>query len=92
MRASSARTSAAQASRTSLVVARMSRLKWQRPGTTLIEPSGTSSMPTVPTRCGTLAARFSTNSTSSATAAAASRRRSIGVVPAWLAMPIISPT
>jgi hypothetical protein len=36
-------------------------------------------------------ARCSRYSASSATAAAASRRRSIGVVPAWLAMPMISP-
>jgi hypothetical protein len=41
----------------------------------------------VPTTSGTAPARFSTNSTSSATAQAASRRRSIGVVPAWLAWP-----
>ena len=51
---------ARSASRTSLVVARMSRLNWQRPGTTLIEPLGTSSMPTVPTTFGTAAARCST--------------------------------
>ena len=91
MRASSACTSAASASRAASVVARRSRLKWQRPGTTLIEPPGTCSMPTVPTTSGTAMARFSTNSASSATATAASRRRSIGVVPAWLAMPTISP-
>ena len=91
MRPASARTSAAQASRTASVVARMSSEKRQRPGTTLIEPPGTSSMPTVPTRSGTDAARRSRNSASSATAAAASWRIVIGVVPAWLAVPSASP-
>jgi len=57
---SSACTSRAQASRTASVVARMSRLKRQRPGTTLIEPAGTSRMPTVATRSGTAAPRRST--------------------------------
>ncbi len=79
---SSASTSLASASRASLVVARRSRLKLQRPGTTLIEPLGTFSMPMVPTTSGTPAARRSTNCASSATATAASRRRFIGVVPA----------
>ena len=60
MAASAPRTSASSASRAALVVARMSRLKWQRPGTTLMEPAGTCSMPTVPTTSGTLAARRST--------------------------------
>ena len=56
---SSASTSATQSSRTGSVVARMSRLKRQRPGMTLVEPPGTSSMPMVPTRFGCSAARFS---------------------------------
>jgi hypothetical protein len=90
--ASSASTSAASASRAASVVALRSRLKRQRPGTTLIDPEGTSSMPTVPTTSGTAAARRSTKSASSATASAASRRRPIGVVPAWLAWPVTSPT
>ena len=50
MAASSASTSRASASRDSLVVARRSRLNLHLPGTTLIEPFGTSSMPTVPTQ------------------------------------------
>jgi hypothetical protein len=41
-------------------------------------------------RVAVRAARCSTYSASSATATAASRRRSIGVVPAWLAMPVTS--
>src|ERR1019366_2326901 len=45
----------------------------------------------VPTRFGTEAARFSRWTASSATAAAASRRLFIGVVPAWLALPRTSP-
>ena len=57
------------------------------PGTTLIEPFGTSSMPTVPTEPASAAARRSTYSNSSAAAVAASRRLPMGVVPAWLAMP-----
>ena len=85
------RMSFAQASRAASVVARTSRLKLQRPGTTLIEPLDTCSMPTVATTSGTADAQRSASSTSSAAAAAASRRRSIGVVPAWLAMPVISP-
>jgi hypothetical protein len=47
-------------------------------------------MPMVPTESPSRAARCSTYSASSATATAASRRRSIGVVPAWLAMPVTS--
>ena len=54
MRCSSARTSAASASRTGSVVARRSRLNRQRPGTTLIDPAGTCSCPTVPTASGTI--------------------------------------
>ena len=92
IRAISAITSAAQASRTASRVARMSRLKRQRPGTTLIEPCGTSSRPTVPTTSGAAAARRSRYRMISATAAAASRRLPIGVVPAWAAMPMASPT
>ena len=90
IRSISASTSAARASRAALVVARRSRLKRQRPGTTLMEPAGTSSWPTVPTTSGTEAARRSTYRMTSAAAAAASRRRFMGVVPAWLAMPWIS--
>ncbi len=89
---SSASTSAAQASRTSSVVARMSRLNWQRPGTTLIEPPGTCSMPIVATTSGTAARALSRIERQLGHGGAASRRRSIGVVPAWLAMPMISPT
>jgi len=69
----------------------MSSVNWQRPGTTLVEPFGTVRMPIVPTRFGAFVARSSRNSASSATAVAASRRVPIGVVPAWLAMPITSP-
>ena len=87
----SASTALAQVSRAASVVARMSMLNWQRPGTTLIEPAGTANMPTVPTTSGTAPASRSTASTSSAAAAAASRRWPIGVVPAWLAMPLMLP-
>ncbi len=87
---SSASTSATSASRCGSVGARRSRLNRQRPGTTLIEPPGTFSMPMVATESPSRAARRSMNSASSATAAAASRRRFIGVVPAWLAMPTAS--
>ena len=65
-------------------------MNWQRPGTTLVEPPGTFRMPMVPTESPSRAARCSTNSASSATATAASRRRFMGVVPAWLAMPVTS--
>ena len=68
----------------------MSSVNRQRPGTTLVEPLGTCSMPIVPTDVPSRVARFSTNSASSATPTAASARRSIGVVPAWLAMPMTS--
>ena len=81
------------ASRAALVVARKSRLNWQRPGTTLTDPLGTCNWPMVPTQVSaTCSARFSTYKANSATAVAASRLRSMGVVPAWLAMPEISPT
>ena len=62
------------------------------PGTTLIEPLGTWSCPMVATESPSAAARFSMYRASSATAQAASRLRSMGVVPAWLAMPTISHT
>ena len=52
----------------------MSRLNSQRPGTTLTEPFGTLSMPTVPTKSGSLAQRRSTYNTNSLAAQAASLR------------------
>ncbi|KAG1166108.1 hypothetical protein G6F35_018387 [Rhizopus arrhizus] len=89
MAASSASTSLTSASRCGSLGARKSRLNRHSPGTTLIEPFGTSSIPIVPTESPSWAARRSTYSASSAVAVAASRRRSIGVVPAWQAMPNI---
>ena len=57
--AAAASTSSTQASRTGSVVARMSSVNLQRPGTTLVDPFGTSSIPIVPTRFGASPARFS---------------------------------
>jgi hypothetical protein len=85
-----ASTSITIASRCGSVGARKSSVKTQRPGMTLVEPFGTSRMPMVPTESPSRVARCSTNNASSATATAASRRLFIGVVPAWLAMPVTS--
>ena len=68
----------------------MSSENKQRPGTTLTEPLGTCSMPMVATESLSVSARCSTYKASSASAVAASARRFMGVVPAWLAVPMIS--
>ena len=85
-----ARMSRSSASRCALLGARRSSENRQRPGTTLMEPPGTCSMPTVATESPSAPARCSAYKASSATAQAASRRRSMGVVPAWQAMPTTS--
>jgi len=87
-----ASTACASSSRAASVGARTSRLKRQRPGTTLMDPCGTSRIPTVATVPGRCCASRSTASVSSAAPAAASRRCPMGVVPAWQATPPYSPS
>ncbi len=84
-----ARTSASSASRAASVVARRSRLNSAAARDHVDGPAGhLAACPTVPTDlAGTAPARSSTWRINSATAAAASRRRSIGVVPAWRGEP-----
>ncbi|MNT16936.1 hypothetical protein D3C72_1520630 [compost metagenome] len=66
---------------------RMSMENTAWPGTTLVAPLGTLNWPTVPTRPGLPPQRFSMYRPISAPAMAASRRMSIGTVPAWPARP-----
>ena len=86
--ASSSSTSVAIASRWASV-GHAGPMKKAAPGTTLMEPLGTFKADGA-RQIAVFRSALLTYSASSATATAASRRRSMGVVPAWLAVPIIS--
>ncbi len=87
MAPSSRRSSAPARSRCASSGARRSIEKRTRPGITLIASGLAAMRPTVPASPASAAARRSTASTHSAAPASASRRASIGTVPAWPAAP-----
>ena len=83
----SARSAAIARSRVASSWWRMSSVASTRPGMTLQAPCGMPISPTVATSPGSSLAARSAASTNSAAAPSASRRRRIGVVPAWPAWP-----
>ena len=84
------RSAATAACRCASVGARTSSENVVRPGITFMAPGCASMRPTVATTSGSPVAMRSTASTHCAAAASASRRKAIGTVPAWPAMPVNS--